>query len=219
MAAGLTVLTRAQLAAIGKYADVQFIWDMGQSGNLIFSVPYTDAEGTARIQPVLYINLATLFEVADNSDTDAGPGNAESLAQETHEGASLAATVGALNEAQAKALKAPSVIWVDGDPKGGTDLIWTLAGQPRVWVIDFTALFDVAAGMLQGHEALGQRGNGGECTMAQLASVPRVTVNFVHSGPDANLLYTVEGAPRTYIINLSTLIAINKIDDAGSHTH
>ena len=218
MAEGVTVLSRAQLATIGGYADVQFIWDMGQSGSLVFSVPYTDVNGTALVQKTLYLNLATLFEVADNTDTDAGPGSAQRLARETHEGVSLAG-VGALTADQAKALKTPTVIFVDGDPKGGTNLIWTLAGEPRAWVIDFTALFDVAVGELQGHQALGQTGNGGEITRAQLASVPRVTVNFVHSGPDANLLYTVEGARNTFIINLSPLIVANKIADGASHSH
>ncbi len=115
MAEGLTVLTAAQLATIGGYADVQFIWDMGQSGSLVFSVPYTDVDGTALVQKTLYINLAALFEVADNTDTDAGPGSAQRLARETHEGVTLAG-MGALTAAQAQALKTPTVIWVNGDP-------------------------------------------------------------------------------------------------------
>ncbi len=217
MAEGLTVLTADQLATIGGYADVQFIWDMGQSGHLIFSVPYTDVDGTALIQKTLYINLATLFEVADNSDTDAGPGSAQRLARETHEGATLA-SMGALSAAEAQALKTPTVIFTNGDPLGGANLIWTLAGEPRTWVINFAALFDIAAGELQGHIGLGQTGNGGEITRAQLASVPRVTVSWVHSGPDTSLLYTVEGARNNFIVNLSQLIAVNKVD-SGSHTH
>lgn len=216
MAEGLTVLTAAQLATIGGYANVQFIWAPAQTSNLMFSVPYTDADGTARIQPILYINLASLFEITQGGDEQPGPASATRVAQETHDASFTA--VGALTAAEAQALKVPTVIFVIGDPLGGTDLMWSLAGEPRAWVIDFSALFDVAAGELQGHEALGQVGNTGELTRAQLDSVPRVTVNFVHSGPDTSLLYTVEGSPRNFIINLSQLIAANQVA-AASHSH
>ncbi len=205
MAEGLTVLTAAQLATIGGYADVQFIWAPAQTSNLLFSVPFTDVDGTAKIHPVTYINLASLFEVVQGAAVQPGPGSAERVAQETHDG-TFAGVEGALTEAEYKAMKTPTVIWVIGDPKSGTDLIWTLAGNPRAWVIDLSALFDLAAGELQGHEAEGQVGNGGEITRAQLASVPRATVNFVNSGPDNSLIYTVEGSPRNFIINLSQLI-------------
>ena len=220
MAEGITTLTLAQLNAIGKYANVQFIWDDGQSGNLLFSVPFTDVDGTAGVHPVTYLNLATLFETTEGGAEDSGPGTYTRLATESHD--ATFSTVGALTAAQAKALKAPNVIFVDGDPLGGTDLIWTLADEPKTVVIDFTALFDVAVGELQGHVALGQVGNGGEITRAQLASVNRLTINFVNSGPDTSLLYTVEGSAHMYIINLSQFIhdgvASNEIA-AASHTH
>ncbi len=215
MAEGLTVLTAAQLATIGGYADVQFIWAHAQSSNLMFSVPFTDVDGTAKIHPVLYINLASLFEITQGNDDDAAPGDATRVAQETHDASFTA--VGALTADEAKALKAPKIIWVIGDPKAGTDLMWTLAGEPRAWVIDLSALFDLANGELQGHEAEGRQGNGGEITRAELDTVPRATVNFVNSGPDTSLIYTVEGSPRNFIINLSQLIAANQIA-AASHS-
>lgn len=214
MATGISELTAAQLATIGKYADVQFIWDMSQSGNLLFSMPFTDVDGTARIHSPLYINLATLFELTQGANADAAPGDAERIAQETHDGSFTA--VGALSAAQAKALKVPQVIFVDADPKSGTDLVFTLADEPKAWVIVFTSLFNVATGSLAGHEGFGQVGHGGKITRAELASVNRVTVNWVHSGPTNDLLYTVAGSKNMYIINLSQLIAANQID-SGSH--
>ena len=220
MAEGITTLTLAQLNAIGKYANVQFIWDDAQSGNLLFSVPFTDVDGTAGVHPVTYINLATLFEVAQGAAVDSGPGTLERVAQESHD--ATFSTIGALTAAQAKALKVPNVIFVDGDPTGGSDLIWTLADEPKTWVIDFTALFDVAIGEFAGHQSLGEVGNGGEITRAELASVNRLTINFVNSGPDTSLLYTVEGSGHMYIVNLSQFIhdgvASNEIA-AASHTH
>ncbi len=220
MAEGVTVLTREQLATIGGYADVQFIWDVLKTSNLLFSVPFTDADGTAGIHPVTYINLATLFEITQGGAEQPPPGSATRVAQETHDATFTETAL--LTEAQYKAMKTPTIIWVIGDPLGGTDLIWTLAGEPRAWVIDLSALFDLAVGELQGHEALGQVGNGGEISRAQLDSVPRATVNFVNSGPDTSLIYTVEGSPRNFIINLSQLIhdgvQSNEIAPA-SHTH
>ena len=221
MAEGLTQLTAAQLATIGKYANVQFIWAPAQSGDLIYSAPYTDVDGTARIHNVIYINLAFLFEATEGGAEDVGPGSATRVATETHDGA--LGTLDALTEAEFTALKVHNVIFVDADPLGGTDLIWTLADEPRTWVIDFTALFDTAAGELQGHLALGQVGNGGEITRAQLAGVNRLTVNWVNSGPDTSLLYTVVGSRNTFIINLSQLLydGTNTADQiaAASHTH
>lgn len=220
MAEGLTVLTAAQLATIGGYADVQFIWAPAQSGNLLFSVPFTDVDGTAKTHPVTYINLASLFEITQGGDEQPGPGDATRLATESHDASFTA--VGALTEAQAKALKTPTVIWVIGDPLSGTDLMWSLTGEPRAWVINLAALFDLASGELQGHVAPFTVGNGGAITRAQLASVPRATVSFVNSGPDTSLIYTVEGSPRNFIINLSQLlhdaVQINEIAPA-SHTH
>lgn len=220
MAEGVTVLTAAQLATIGKYANVQFIWAPAQSANLLFSVPFTDVDGTAGIQPVTYINLASLFEITEDGDEQPGPGNATRLATESHD--TTFSAVGALTAAQAQELKIPTVIWVIGDPLGGTDLMWPLTGEPRAWVIDFSALFDLAVGELQGHVLLGQVGNAGAVSRAELAGVPRATVNFVNSGPDTSLIYTVEGSPRTFIINLSQLIhdgvGTNEIA-AASHTH
>ncbi|KKK72538.1 hypothetical protein LCGC14_2902870 [marine sediment metagenome] len=149
MAEGVTQLTAAQLATIGKYANVQFIWAPAQSGDLIFSVPYTDVDGTGKVHNVVYINLAFLFEATEGGVEDVGPGSATRVATETHDGA--LGTLAALTAAQAQALKVPNVIFVDADPLGGTDLIWTLADEPRAWVINFNSLFDAAAGELQGH--------------------------------------------------------------------
>ena len=222
MAEGLTQLTRAQLATIGKYANVQFIWAPTQSSDLIFSVPYTDVDGTGKVHNVVYINLAFLFEATEGGAEDVGPGSATRVATETHDGALGA--LAALTAAQAQALKVPNVIFVDADPLGGTDLMWTLADEPRAWVIDFTALFDAAAGELQSHvTGAWTTGNGGEITRAQLAGVNRLTINWVNSGPDTALLYTVEGSRNTYIINLSQLMydGTNTADQiaAASHTH
>lgn len=220
MAEGIAELSAAQLATIGKYANVQFIYAVAQSGNLLFSVPYTDVDGTAKVHNVVYINLASLFEATEGGAQDVGIAAATRIATESHD--TTFSAIGALTEAQAKALTTPNVIFVDADPLGGTDLMWTLADEPNTWVIDFTALFDVAVGELQGHVALGQVGNGGEITRAQLAGVNRITVNFVNAGPDTSLLYTVAGQRNTYIINLTQLIhdgvGANEIA-AASHTH
>lgn len=216
MGEGASELTLAQLAARGPYVNVNFIWDDGQSGNLFFSIPFTDADGTARVQDGIFINLATLFEVTEGGDEDPGPGSATRLATETHDATFTA--IGALTDAQAKALLIPQVIWVDADPLGGTDLIWTLAENPKVWVIDFTALFDVAVGELQGHLALGQVGNGGEITLAQLAGVNRLTVNFIWDTDNTDLIYTVQGSQNTFIVNLNELLDANQIV-GDSHSH
>ena len=220
MAEGLTVLTLAQLNTIGKYAPIQFIWAPAQSTNLLFSVPFTDVDGTAGVHPITYLNLAALFEATQSGDEDVGMASATRLATESHD-ASFSA-IGALTAAQAQALKLPNVVFVDGDPLGGTDLMWTLADEPKTIIIDFTALFDTSAGELQGHVALGQVGNGGQITRAQLASVNRLTVNFVNSGPDTALLYTIEGQSNTFLVNLSQLIhdgvQSNEIAPA-SHSH
>ena len=220
MAEGLTVLTAAQLATIGKYAAVQFIWAPAQSTNLLFSVPFSDVDGTAGVHPIMYLNLAALFEATEGGDQDVGMASATRLATESHDASFTA--IGALTAAQAQALKMPNVIFVDADPLSGTDLMWTLANEPNTVVIDFTALFDVSAGELQGHVALGQVGNGGQITLAQLAGVNRLTVNFVNSGPDTSLLYTIEGQRNTFLVNLSQLIhdsvQSNEIAPA-SHSH
>lgn len=216
MGEGASELTLVQLAARGPYANVQFIWDDTQSGNLIFSVPFVDADGTARVHNVIYINLATLFEITEAGDEDPGPGSATRLATESHDASFTA--VGALTEAQATALKIPQVIWVDADPLGGTDLMWTLADEPKAWVIDFTALFDVAVGELQGHLALGQVGNGGEITRAQLAGVNRLTVNFIWDTDNTDLVYTIQGSRNTFVVNLNELLDANQIV-ADSHSH
>lgn len=218
MGEGASELTAAQLATIGKYANVQFFWDRGLSGNLLFSAPYLDADGTAKVHNVIYINLATLFEVGDDSDTDPGPGDAERLARETHEGATLATAVGALTAAQFEALTLPTVIWVDADPLGGTDLMWTLADEPNAWVINFNSLFDVGVGELQGHQALGQVGHGGEITRENLAGVRRLTINFVWDTGNTDLIYTVAGSRDTYIVNLNELLDQNKVV-GDSHSH
>ncbi len=220
MAQGLTVLTAAQLATIGKYAPVQFIWAPAQSSNLLFSVPFSDVDGTAGVHAITYLNLAALFETIEDGAEDVGMASAARLATESHTASFTA--VGALTAAQAQALKMPNVIFVDADPLSGTDLMWTLADEPNTVVIDFTALFDVAVGELQGHELLGQVGNGGQITRAQLAGVNRLTINFVNSGPNTSLLYTIAGQSNTYLVNLSQLIhdsvQSNEIAPA-SHTH
>lgn len=216
MGEGASQLTRVQLAARGPYVNVKFLWDDTQSANLFFQVPFTDADGTARVQNDLYINLATLFEVTEGGAEDPGPGSATRLATETHN-ATFTATL-LLTEAQFKALKTPQVVWVDADPLGGTDLMWTLEGQPHVWVINFNSLFDTAVGELQGHVALGQVGNGGEITLAQLAGVNRLTVNFIWDTDNTDLIYTVDGSQNTFIVNLNELLDANQIV-GDSHSH
>lgn len=216
MGEGASELTAAQLATIGKYANVQFMWDAALSANLLFAKPYTDADGTAKVHNVIYINLATLFEATEGGTQDVGPGSATRLATETHDASFTA--VATLTDAQAEALVTPQVIWVDADPLGGTDLMWTLADEPLAWVINFNALFDVAVGELQGHVALGQVGNGGEITRENLAGVRRLTVNFVWDTGATDLVYTVAGSRDTYIVNLNELLDANQIV-GDSHSH
>lgn len=216
MGEGASQLTAAQLAARGPYVNVKFIWAPLQSGNLFFQVPFTDADGTARVQNDLYINLATLFEVTEGGAEDPGPGSAARIATESHDGTFSATLL--LTEAQFKALNTPQVVWVDADPLGGTDLMWTLQDQPHVWVINFNSLFDTAVGELQGHVALGQVGNGGEITLAQLATVNRVTVNWIWDTDNADLVYTIEGSQQTFIVNLNELLDANQIV-GDSHSH
>ncbi len=209
-------LTPAQLATIGKYADVQFIWDDSQSGNLLFTVPYRDVDGTLRVQPTLYINLATLFAVTAAGTEDPAVGEAVNMARESHSGAFSA--VAALNEAQAQALKMRSVIWVDEDPTGGSGLVGSLAGSPGTWVIVFPGLFGISDGTIGGHAgatSVTTTGQIGEITRAQLAGVNRLTVNFVRSGAGsgaASGIYTIQGSTNTYLINLMEFIAANEID-------
>ncbi|KKL19303.1 hypothetical protein LCGC14_2466820, partial [marine sediment metagenome] len=204
------------LAAIGKYADVQFIWDDSQSANLLFSVPYTDVDGTALAQKTLYINLATLFAVTAAGTEDPPVGTAVNVARESHSGAFTA--VAALTAAQAKALKMRSVVWVDADPTGGSGLVGSLAGHPGTWVIVFPALFGVADGTLGGHagaQSVTTTGQMGEITAAELAGVNRLTVNFVQSGAGsgaASGIYTIQGSRNTYLINLTEFIIDNEID-------
>lgn len=216
MGEGASELTLVQLAAIGKYAKVQFFWDAALSANLLFAKPYTDVDGTARVHDVIYINLATLFEATEGGTEDVGNEAATRIATESHDGSFTA--VATLTDAQAEALVTPQVIWVDADPLGGTDLMFTLADEPRAWVIDFNALFDVAVGELQGHLALGQVGNGGEITRENLAGVRRLTVNFVWDTGNTDLIYTVQGSRDTYIVNLNELLAANQIV-GDSHSH
>ncbi|KKM14914.1 hypothetical protein LCGC14_1701360, partial [marine sediment metagenome] len=49
-----------------------------------------------------------------------------------------------------------------------------------------------------------------------------ITINFVNSGPDTSLLYTIAGQSNTYLVNLSQLIhdgvQSNEIAPA-SHSH
>lgn len=209
-------LTPAALAAIGKYADVQFIWDDSQSSNLLFTVPYTDVDGTARVQPTLYINLATLFEVTAGGAEDPAVGTAVSMAQESH--STTFTAVAALTAAQAKALKMRKVIWVDADPTGGSGLVGSLVGSPGTWVIVFPGLFGIADGTIGGHAgatSVTTTGQIGAITAAQLAGVRRLTVNFVNSGAGggaASGIYTIQGSCDTYLINLMEFIAANEID-------
>lgn len=216
MGEGASELTLAQLAARGPYVNVNFIWDDTESDNLFFQIPFTDADGTARVREPLFINLATLFEITEGGAEDPPQESAERIATETHDGTFTA--VALLTDDEAKALQIPQVIWVDGDPLGGTDLIWTLADNPKVWIIDFTALFDVAVGELQGHLALGQVGNGGEVTLAQLATVNRLTVNWIWDTDNTDLIYTVQGSAKTFVVNMNELFDANQIV-ADSHSH
>lgn len=209
-------LTPAQLAAIGKYADVQFIWDDAQSSNLLFSVPYSDVDGTALVHPTLYINLATLFAVTAAGTEDPAVGSAVNMARESHSGTFSA--VAALSAAQAKALKIRKVVWVDADPTGGSGLVGSLAGSPGTWVIVFPGLFGVSDGTIGGHagaQSVTTTGQMGEITRAELAGVRRLTVNFVRSGAGsgaASGIYTIQGSSNTYLINLMEFIAANEID-------
>lgn len=216
MGEGASELTLAQLAARGPYVNVNFIWDDTESANLFFQIPFTDADGTARVREPLFINLATLFEITEGGAEDPPQESAERIATETHDGTFTA--VALLTDDEAKALQIPQVIWVDADPLGGTDLMWTLADNPKVWVINFNSLFDTAVGELQGHVALGQVGNGGEITLAQLATVNRLTVNWIWDTDNTDLIYTVQGSTKTFIVNLNELFDANQIV-ADSHSH
>lgn len=215
-AAGTSEMTLAQLAARGPYMDVQFIWDDAQSGNLLFSVPYTDVDGTARVQPVIYINLATLFAVTDAGTEDPAVGTAVNMARESHSGTFTA--VGALTAAQAQALKIRNVVWVDADPTGGSGLVGPLAGSPGTWVIVFPGLFGIADGTIGGHagaQSVTTTGNITEITRAQLAGVNRLTVNFISFGAGGGTqsgIYTIQGSRNTFVINLMEFIAANEID-------
>jgi len=94
VAEGLTVLTAAQLSTIGKYAPVQFIWEPAQSSNLLFSVPFTDVDGTVGVHPITYLNLAALFEATEGGAEDVGKASATRVATESHDASFTA--VGAL---------------------------------------------------------------------------------------------------------------------------
>jgi hypothetical protein len=209
-------LTPAALAAIGKYADVQFIWDDSQSSNLLFTVPYTDVDGTAKVHPTLYLNLATLFAVTAAGTEDPAVADAVNVARESHSG--TFSLVAALTAAQAKALKMRSVVWVDADPKGSSGLVGSLVGSPGTWVIVFPALFGIADATLGGHagaQSVTTTGQIGAITAAELAGVRRLTVNFVRSGVGsgaASGIYTIQGSRDTYLINLMEFIAANEID-------
>ena len=213
MGSGAAEMTMAQLAARGPYMDVQFIWDNTQSANLLFTVPYTDVDGTARVQPVTYINLATLFEITAGGAEDPAVGSAVSVAQESHSGVFTA--VAALTAAQAQALKMRSVIWVDADPTGGTGLVGSLVGSPGTWVIVFPAFIGLAAGTLGGHGGgtPTTTGNMGAITAAQLAGVNRLTVNFIDFAGGV-AVYTIQGSSNTYVVNLADFITANEIDSA-----
>lgn len=213
MGSGVATMTLAQLAARGPYMDVQFIWDNTQSGNLLFTVPYTDVDGTLRVQPVTYINLATLFEITAGGAEDPAVSSAVSVAQESHDGTFTA--VAALTAAQAQALKMRNVIWVDADPTGGAGLVGSLVGSPGTWVIVFPQFIGLAAGTMGGHGGgtPATTGQIGAITAAQLAGVNRLTVNFIDFAGGV-ALYTIAGSRNTYVVNLADFLTANEIDSA-----
>ena len=215
-----TVMTLTQLAVRGPYVNVQFIWDAAlAAANLLFNKPYRDADGTARVHPVTYINLAALFEITAAGSEDPGPSDAAMIAQEAHDGTYTA--VAALTDAQAEALTMRNVVWVDADPTGGTGLVGALAGSPGTWVIVLPSLLSVVTGTLGGHVGGGAApavtGNMGTITMAELAGVNRLTVNFISFGAGGGAessLYTIAGSRNTFVINLAETIVASEIDAA-----